>query len=88
MAADTLDSTAYNQVMIDGNSLSPALLAGVTVACAKQASRSLRQAVGHTDSNADGGPVAAAEPKASKLAEAGFPLGVASGDPLANRVML
>ncbi len=64
------------------------LLAGVTVACANESESKPATSGRPSDSNADGGPVTAAKPKASKLAEAGFPLGVASGDPLANRVML
>ncbi|MEZ5310363.1 MAG: PhoD-like phosphatase N-terminal domain-containing protein [Microthrixaceae bacterium] len=64
------------------------LLAGVTVACANEGESKPATSGRPSDSNADGGPVTAAKTEALGAGRSRVPLGVASGDPLADRVML
>lgn len=66
-------------------------LIGVTAACAStsdDSKGSSTTAGGVGGSNSNGRSVTAAEPAAATLAPAAFGLGVASGDPLSDRVML
>ncbi len=60
-------------------------LAGVTAACASDGEGTSK---GKGKNGADDKAVVAASPADAQLAAAAFPLGVASGDPLSDRVML
>lgn len=65
------------------------LVAGVTVACASGTSKDGTAKDGGSEgSTTSAKAVTLAQPKAAELAAAAFPLGVASGDPLSDRVML